>query len=253
MIAAGQRCRLLVDPPATGAWNMAVDEILLDWAAASGGLAWRFYRWQEPTLSLGYFQACEDRGKHPPSRSCPIVRRPSGGGAIVHDAEITYCVVLPARHPLAVNRLLLYRTVHESLVRVLTDWGIGASLCDSPTGLGLHSQPFLCFQRRSPGDVLVQQAKIAGSAQRRCRGAVLQHGSLLVRQSAAAPELPGIFEVARIALREDALREAWLEDLAQNLAMVPQDSPLTSGEIVLAKELARTKYGTSDWTERRRS
>ena len=229
MSAAGERCRLLVDPPAPGAWNMAVDEILLEWAAASGGPAWRFYRWQEPTLSLGYFQACEDRGKHEPSRSCPVVRRPSGGGAIVHDAEITYCVVLPARHPLAANRLLLYHTVHESLVRVLGDWGIRASLCDLPSGPGSRGRPFLCFQRRTPGDVLLQQAKIAGSAPRRCRGAVLQHGSLLLRQSAAAPELPGIFEATGIAPREDALREAWLEDLAQKLAMAPQNPPLRTG------------------------
>ncbi len=96
--------RLLIDPPAPGAWNMAVDEVLLDWSAQSGGYAWRFYRWDEPTLSLGYFQPYEDRQRHPPSRACPAVRRATGGGAILHDAELTYSLAVPAGSPLANRR-----------------------------------------------------------------------------------------------------------------------------------------------------
>src|ERR1700682_6410647 len=88
-------CRLLIDPPALGAWNMAVDQALLE-HAASGGWTLRFYSWIEPTLSLGYFQAHRDRRTHTASRGLPLVRRASGGGAIVHDHELTYSLSGPA-------------------------------------------------------------------------------------------------------------------------------------------------------------
>ncbi|HEV3137038.1 MAG TPA: hypothetical protein VGZ26_04025, partial [Pirellulales bacterium] len=73
-------CRLIEDPPAGGAWQMAVDEVLLESAVADGGCALRFYGWSEPTLSLGYFQDYRERMTHFPSRSCVAVRRQTGGG-----------------------------------------------------------------------------------------------------------------------------------------------------------------------------
>ena len=89
-----RQIRLLHDPPAAGAWNMAVDEALLETAADSGVATLRFYQWNEPTLSLGYFQAATDRDQHPASRDCPLVRRASGGGAILHDRELTYSMAM---------------------------------------------------------------------------------------------------------------------------------------------------------------
>src|SRR5262245_54691837 len=83
-------CRLIVDGAAGGPWNMAVDETLLESAAASGAASLRFYGWSEPTLSLGYFQRAAARQTHATSLGCPMVRRPSGGGAILHDWELTY-------------------------------------------------------------------------------------------------------------------------------------------------------------------
>src|SRR6185295_18138238 len=87
--------RLLIDPPGGGAWNMAVDEALLETAATTGQATLRFYQWQEPTLSLGYFQSVADRQQHAASLDCPVVRRASGGGAILPDRELTYSVALP--------------------------------------------------------------------------------------------------------------------------------------------------------------
>ena len=218
---------LLLDPPASGAWNMAVDEALLEAAAAEGQSTLRFYRWAEPTLSLGYFQTYGDHFQHEASRGCAVVRRPSGGGAILHDRELTYSLAVPERHPLAATRLRTYRAVHQALIAALGRWGIEAGMLtcseaspartatSSPrsgracppltmaeatagkparftaeiaeAGRDFAREPFLCFQRRSPGDVLVGGVKVAGSAQRRCRGAVLQHGSLLLARSPAAP------------------------------------------------------------------
>src|SRR5262245_10595361 len=92
-------CRLVVDPPASGVWNMAVDEALID-DVADGGLATlRFYQWNEPTLSLGYFQPYAARMGHAASASAAVVRRLSGGGALLHDRELTYALALPAAHP----------------------------------------------------------------------------------------------------------------------------------------------------------
>ncbi len=158
---------------------MAVDEVLLAQAAETGACYWRIYRWEEPTLSLGYFQDVADRQAHAASRGCTLVRRPSGGGAIVHDREITYSVALPGTHALGKHRQRLYHEIHSTVVALLAHRGLEASL-SSGQSVDAARQPFLCFQRRAPGDVLVRTVKVAGSAQRRVREAVLQHGSLLV-------------------------------------------------------------------------
>src|SRR2546421_118466 len=77
--------RFVVDPPADGAWTMAVDEALLEATERDGLATIRFYEWSEPTLSLGYFQAHAERRLHTASAACTLVRRTSGGGAILHD------------------------------------------------------------------------------------------------------------------------------------------------------------------------
>ncbi len=226
---------------------MAVDEALLEGTAAGGGWCWRFYRWAEPTLSLGRFQRYDDRRWHAASSICPAVRRESGGGAIVHDAELTYSLVVPADHPLATHRLTLYRVVHGALIDVLRSGGIAAMICRERIFLPELGRPFLCFDRRTPGDVLVGAAKVAGSAQRRKRGAVLQHGSLLLRRSPAAPELAGLDELASSAANEESLIRGWLDRLSESLGVAWQLSSLRAEEKDLAARLAETKYAAAWW------
>jgi lipoate-protein ligase A len=245
-------CRLLIDPPAPGAWNMAVDQALLEWAAGQGGCCWRFYGWDQPTLSLGYFQKYEDRLEHAPSRGCPAVRRLTGGGAVVHDAELTYSLVVPGNHPLAVRRNLLYETIHASLIRVLANWGVAATLCEGSPSRE-QPQPLLCFRRRAPGDVLVGPIKIAGSAQRRRRSAVLQHGTLLLRRSAAAPELAALEDLAGKAIPADHLVDAWLHELSGRLAVRWCSQTLTQGPRQRATALMEGRYASAAWTENRRT
>jgi lipoate-protein ligase A len=230
---------------------MAVDQTLLEWSAEQGGCCWRFYGWDQPTLSLGYFQTYEDRWKHPPSQDCPAVRRLTGGGAIVHDAELTYSLVVPGNHPLAVRRNLLYETIHASLVKVLAELGVAATLWDGSASLQPRQQPLLCFRRRAPGDVLVGSIKIAGSAQRRHRSGVLQHGSLLLRCSPAAPELAGLEDLAGKAIPEDCLADAWLRDLSDRLALKWRGETLTERQRRRAAELVEGRYGSDRWTEKR--
>lgn len=113
---------LLVDPPQDGLTNMAMDEALLSLAAVGQlGPTLRFYGWSPATLSLGYFQRRADRAQHAPSAGCAMVRRASGGGAILHDRELTYSLVLPAGHSLAAQPKPLYRAVHQSLVDLLAE------------------------------------------------------------------------------------------------------------------------------------
>jgi lipoate-protein ligase A len=239
--------RLLIDEAADGAWNMAVDEALLESAAGGEVPTLRFYRWNPPTLSLGYFQVAADRDAHPPSRGCPMVRRASGGGAILHDQEITYSFVLPAarRRPGAAG--FLYDAAHETLIELLDELGVSCRLCERTSRL----RPFLCFQRRSPGDVLLGEDKVAGSAQRRHAGALLQHGSILLRRSRFAPELPGLADLAGPRFPDTIFPARWLPRLAERLGVDLKPGCLSDREVRRARQLVADKFGHSRWNDRR--
>ncbi len=252
--------RLLVDPPASGPWNMAVDEVLLATAAEQGICSLRFYEWSEPTLSLGYFQPYAAQVEHPSSRACPVVRRASGGGAIVHDQELTYCLAVPLAHPLAADAVRLYTLVHEALTATLAHWQISSAL-SAGSQLARQEEPFLCFARRAQGDVVVDQVsgmesvfsrpKIAGSAQRRRQGAVVQHGSILLSRSEAAPELPGIEEITGVRLSAAELAPAWQPQLEACLGLAWRPGPLSATETAQVRSLAIEKYDSNGWTRRR--
>lgn len=201
--------RLIVNPPASGIQNMAVDQALLD--ACENTPVLRFYRWQEPTLSLGYFQPAQQRQFHQASQSCPMLRRATGGGAIVHDRELTYSLVVPVT--MAPTRTAdLYDVIHQAFCHWLIQAGLSAFPFDRQhwvDGVTVDSKAFLCFQRRADGDVVSWAGhqpvsdhrydhpgyKLLGSAQRKQKNALLQHGSILLGRSQAAPELPGLMDL----------------------------------------------------------
>jgi lipoate-protein ligase A len=248
-----QTCSLIIDAPADGAWNMALDEALLHAAENDGKATLRFYGWREPTLSLGYFQMHADRSLHSASESCALIRRASGGGAILHDRELTYSIALPKAYPLAVQAEPLYLATHRSLIAALAQFGVLAALC-KPTEndrRATSDEPFLCFRRRTFGDVLVGPAKICGSAQRRQRGAVLQHGSILLAQSAFAPELPGIAETAGVQIINTQLIEAWLPQLANALDAQFELGGVSAELSAVAEEIRGRKFAAREWTLRR--
>jgi lipoate-protein ligase A len=208
---------LITDLPATGAWNMGVDEALREWAAENEAAVVRFYEWSPATLSLGYFQSCRAREEHRESRDLPVVRRASGGGAIVHDRELTYSLALGVANPSAVDAQCLVSAFHRCLVHALSDWEITARLCAAQSAVPGSSEPFLCFQRRACGDVLLAEDKVAGSAQRRMRGSLLQHGSVLLERSPAASVLPGICDLAGRTITADELQRNWAAHLGRHL------------------------------------
>jgi lipoate-protein ligase A len=268
------------DPPARGTWNMALDEALVERAADGGSAVFRLYQWSEPTLSLGYFQRYADRALHPASAHCAVVRRASGGGAILHDRELTYSCVLPSSHPLSRRAADLYYAVHDALVAALAQLDIPAAIfagdcrdsaaqCDTSESYGCGAaadasdssvrpqstsnaaEPFLCFAHRTPGDVLLDGRKIAGSAQRRHRGAVLQHGSIVVEQSAFAPEVPGIQELTHRSLNlndfTNCLRAALAARAGFDFASPPLAAEITSRAVAIET----AKFGSSSWLHQR--
>jgi lipoate-protein ligase A len=230
---------------------MAVDEALLREVGRRGKLTLRIYRWAPPTLSLGYFQRAADRQRHGPSAGCPLVRRSSGGGAILHDHELTYSYVAPIENRLFRGVDDLYDVFHSTLINTLNELGIHASLCEAADQHPASEQPFLCFQRRTCGDVLAGGEKVVGSAQRRHKTGVLQHGSILLRQSGYAPELPGLAELARRDVDEERLASLWVEQLSRQLDVEFTQEPLSAGESAAAESLATEKFGLADWTLRR--
>ena len=222
---------------------MAVDDVLLESASSGKMPCLRFYFWTPATLSLGYFQSIDSVKAHPRPHDCPIVRRASGGGAILHDNELTYSLALPPDEVKKFGRLNLYRAVHETLIETLGRFDVHATLCEDAG----EDSPFLCFQRHYESDVLVGDVKIAGSAQRRRDEAVLQHGSVLLRRSEAAPELDSIEEAAGKVIPTGALIEAWLNVLSRRLGFGWKERPLSEEETKRAEQIMAEKYGNEAW------
>jgi len=245
--------RVIHDPPQSGPVNMAADEVLLHRVGpGESPPTLRFYQWDPPAISLGYFQKyAEYEALPPPAGDLPVVRRLTGGGAIIHDVELTYSLVVPGGHSLARHRNLLYETVHNSLIAALAEFDVAARLHQSQDPTPRGEEPFLCFRRRAGGDVVAGPTKIAGSAQRRRRGAVLQHGSVLLARSAAAPELQSLLDLASAPLDKDRLIAGWCETLRCRLALLFEPKPLAEHQRHRAAELVRSKYATDHWTRNR--
>jgi lipoate-protein ligase A len=236
---------------------MAVDEALLESAAERGIATLRLYQWQEPTLSLGYFQQAADRDGHASSRSCPLVRRSSGGGAILHDRELTYSIALPLRDVRAHAATVLYDACHQTLCATLAEFGVAAEMF-APASDSCSTQdqsrtpePFLCFARHTCGDIVCGGAKIVGSAQRRRRGAVLQHGSILLARSEHAPELPGIQEVAGQQLNAGELGATWLGRVLRKLGLSSDAAELSREEQLTARRQVEMRFAADSHTQRR--
>jgi lipoate-protein ligase A len=215
------------DEPAGGPENMAADEVLAAEAAEAGRPLVRLYGWAEPTVSLGGFQRLADARACEPLAAVKLVRRPSGGGAILHGSDLTYAVAVPREHRWGHDPQVLYDAFHEALVEELRSRGAAAARHPGRDRASGDEDRLLCFDRRARGDVVIASPaaaddghKILGSAQRRLQGAVLQHGSLLLRSPtsvADAARHPGLVELHTPAagweLRD--LVHAWLIRVAE--------------------------------------
>jgi len=239
--------RLIPLKTLSGPANMAADEVMLA-AAERGTATLRFYEWSEPTLSLGYFQNAAERLNDPLLRDLAWVRRPSGGGAILHHYELTYCLAVPAGTPWHTRESWICR-FHHLIATSLLSFGVDARpvVCGNEKNLG----DFLCFQHQTPADLLIGGSKIAGSAQRKRHGAIMQHGSILLRQSEFTPALPGIGEQAGKEITPMELSESLVEVLQQATGWQVDEATFTDDESREIEMIVREKYGSTEWNEKR--
>lgn len=259
--------RLLIDAPAAGPVNMARDEALLAACGCGDGRpVLRFYTWSPATISLGYFQNyAEYERLVPPAGDLAVVRRTTGGGAILHDLEVTYSLTLPGDHRLVRRGPVgLYELAHAAIIAAIGCDGVRMVGCDGGAcgeegaagGGAAHRGPFFCFDRRHALDVVYDDptgiggvVKIAGSAQRRTREAVLQHGSIMLdgryaqQRVGTWSSLAGPIEFSRAV---DRLVPAF--ERALGVGLTPDE--WREEELSASKALA-SKYAGMEWLQRR--
>jgi len=175
--------RLIKDPPLPGKTNMDRDlEILHQVSAGDAPPTLRLYRWEPPAVSLGHFQQAE---KVVDGAACnrlgiDIVRRPTGGRALLHYREVTYSLAIPESHPfIPAGIVKSYRFISRALVRALEMLGADTQVARD-SGRSNRLTPGSCFDTASAYELQVNRKKVVGSAQLRRHGVLLQHGSVLL-------------------------------------------------------------------------
>lgn len=258
--------RLVVDGAADGAWNMAVDEALLERYAGPDpppAPTLRLYGWKPPALSLGRKQPAA--GAHDPeylrAEKIELVRRPTGGRAVLHEQERTYAVVGRLRYPPFQGGVLdTYARIAAALLASMRRLGIDAAVVPPHAGGAAGPDAFpVCFDGPAAHEITVGGRKIVGSAQLRRREGFLQHGSILLR--ADADRLTRAIGVPADPTRFTDLRRALgrLPDPADvDAALVAGfeeafDAPLERGELTeeesfRAAALRCWKYDSLTWT-----
>lgn len=243
-----QTIRLLPLASADGPTNMSLDEALLE-SAAKGTASLRFYTWSEPTLSLGYFQRAAERAADANLARLAWVRRSTGGAAIVHHHELTYALALPSGKEWTSAEHWICRA-HHIVQRVLREHGVAthAVVCGEEQKLG----PVVCFLHQTPGDLLLNGSKVAGSAQRKMKGALLQHGSILLHRSPFAPALAGVCDLEGAPVfAPDALAALLTKAFATDTGWVGVPGAWTAEESERVAAIRAEKYGHPSWNEKR--
>jgi lipoyl(octanoyl) transferase len=243
--------RLLIDDPQDGSWNMAVDEAILHQRKSGASLSTlRVYSWQRRTISLGYFQRLDTALADLCSQNgIDLIRRPTGGGFVLHDQEVTFSVVF-SRQDLRFQRQAIeyFRVIATCIRKALLSLGVPVNLAENVfTGKDNH---FFCFNNPTKYDLLVAGKKVCGSAQRRYRDIILQQGSLILRTPGDPifwQQAAGLEEVLqqKISLAEicDAFQKSFAAELQLNF--IP--GSLTAAELIQARQLAAEKYTQASW------
>lgn len=229
-MAQTMKCLLWMDSARSPFVNMAADELLLEECHRLDNVILRIYGWDRPSASFGYSQSPEAVTR----KGLVLVRRPTGGGVVYHDCDMTYTLAIPHSNPiLLLDRVESYRVVHEPIMNAVKMLGKGAHLADE--SVEKHDRATLqCFVSPSPNDVIAADgAKLAGAAQRRTRKGILHQGSISLK---ASPD-----NTAEPIIR--AVISAFEKELSfEMIPFTPDDSFIQNAE-----QLALKKYATDSW------
>ena len=250
----------LLDQAADGLTNMAIDGYLLAQVEAGGPAVLRLYRWAPPTLSLGYFQSFTDAAAQADGLArLPVVRRVTGGGAIVHADELTYSLALPLDHPLASDRPEgLYAWMHTRIAEAVARLGGQASIQGgaaamrpgfAPLRPGKRGGPFLCFAAHARFDLMSGPDKLAGSAQRRTRRGLLQHGSVVLNRTHPVQPSAAVSLAVGRPVGFEEFADALLAAVGQAGVELsrPRPSRIPPAELQARRDL----YAAESWLRRR--
>ncbi|MGC6488856.1 MAG: lipoate--protein ligase family protein [Planctomycetota bacterium] len=224
---------------------MAVDAALLEVAEVP---TLRLYGWRPHAVSLGYFQSLAAFADVPDTT--PVVRRSTGGGAIFHGDELTFSLALDGGL-LPADVAASYTHLHDAVARALA--ALGVTCWRATTGrMSARPSDRWCFEHPVQGDLLTDAGKLCGSAQRRERGRVLHHGSLVLRRPTPTPFVAAVEDqVEPTATVRRGLRAALVSELAAALSLQPSHGALEPAEDARARALERDVYGAAGHTARR--
>ncbi|MGG1628725.1 lipoate--protein ligase family protein [Rossellomorea sp. NRS-1567] len=261
-------------------YNMALDEALLDWHS-EGKIppTIRFYGWDPATLSIGYFQKVEkeinlDAVKE---HSLGFVRRPTGGRGVLHEHELTYSVIVSEEHPEMPKTVTeAYRVISEGILKGFQGLGLEAYFAVPKTAEereGLKNpRSAVCFDAPSWYELVVEGRKVAGSAQTRQKGVILQHGSILLdldedklfslfhypsdrvkerMQRAFKSKAVAMNEISSETVTMDMAKEAFKKGFEEGLNIHLEPYELSEEETQYVVDLAKTRYESDDWNFKR--
>jgi lipoate-protein ligase A len=265
--------RLLITPPAHGAWNMAVDESILEHIGRGEAISTlRLYAWDPPCISLGHAQPFSDvdviRLKQ---HGWEVVRRATGGRAILHTDELTYSVIAPLGEPRVEGSVLeSYNRLAQALLLAVKKLELPVEMKEGKANESATPNP-VCFEVPSTYEITVNGKKLIGSAQARKKEGVLQHGSLpltgdltricqaLAFENESAREQAAQRLLERATTVEFALgvevswekaAQAFIHAFEAQLGLSFEQGELSASESKRAEELLKEKYDHPSWTER---
>ncbi|RBP02611.1 biotin/lipoate A/B protein ligase family protein [Rossellomorea aquimaris] len=261
-------------------YNMALDEALLDWHS-EGKIppTIRFYGWDPATLSIGYFQKVEkeinlDAVKE---HGLGFVRRPTGGRGVLHEHELTYSVIVSEEHPEMPKTVTeAYRVISEGILKGFQGLGLEAYFAVPKTAEereGLKNpRSAVCFDAPSWYELVVEGRKVAGSAQTRQKGVILQHGSILLdleedklfslfnypsdrvkerMQRAFKSKAVAMNEISSETVTMDMAKEAFKKGFEEGLNIHLEPYKLSEEETQYVVDLAKSRYESDDWNFKR--
>ncbi|KAA9026267.1 lipoate--protein ligase family protein [Niallia endozanthoxylica] len=260
----------------SAAFNMALDEALLEWnSKGEFPPVIRFYGWNPATLSIGYFQKVEKEINIEAVREQKLgfVRRPTGGRGVLHEHELTYSVIVPESHPKMPHSVTeAYRVISEGILKGFHQLGLEAYFAVPTSSQERESlknpRSAVCFDAPSWYELVVEGRKVAGSAQTRQRGVILQHGSILLdldedklfslfiypndrvkerMQKAFKSKAVAVNDISSVRVSLEQAKVAFKAGFEEGLNIKLEPYELSETEMDYVKKIASERYENDEW------